>query len=125
MREDPRPEKDDSQKTFAGDNFIRQTGQVQGFGQLNLFSVQAYEGGQDVHLQATPSQAELAFQQFKQRKEALGKKGAQDVLAKYGNAAAPASDEMRALQATEAYVEYDAAGEGAAWAVWGWAGGRE
>ena len=49
-------------------------------------------------LQATPSQAELAFQQFKQRKQALEGVGKQDILAKYGNAAEKASDDVRALQ---------------------------
>ena len=60
--------------------------------------------------QAVPSQAELAFQQFRQRKKALEGASKQDILAKYGNAAAVATDDVKALQASEAYVEYDAAG---------------
>lgn len=42
---------------------------------------------------------------------ALAGRTKEDVLAKYGNAAEAPSDEVRALAASEAYVEYDAAGE--------------
>ncbi|KFM27565.1 Pre-mRNA-splicing factor SLU7 [Auxenochlorella protothecoides] len=110
MRQDPNPDKDPSQKTFAGDNFVRQSGAVAGFSSLNAFSVTAYERGQDVHLQATPSQAEAAFQQFRTRKEALGQSSKADMLAKYGNAAAPLTEDVAALRGSEAYVEYDASG---------------
>lgn len=61
-------------------------------------------------LQATPSQAELAFQDFKSRKEAVSGKTKEEILAKYGSAAASPTDDVRALQGSEAYVEYDAAG---------------
>jgi hypothetical protein len=57
-----------------------------------------------------PSQAELAFQQYQARKEALTHKTKADVLTRYGNAAEPADDSMRALAATESYAEYDASG---------------
>lgn len=110
MREDPNPDKDPSQKTFYGDNFVRQSGEVAGFKDLNVFAITTHERGQDVHMQAMPSQAELSFQQFKQRKKALEGAGKADILAKYGNAAAAPSDDVKALQATEAYAEYDAAG---------------
>ena len=98
MREDPQPNKDPAQKTFFGDNFVRQRGDVDGFGALNLYSITSYEKGQDVHLQATPSQAEMAFQQFKARKEALAANTKQDVVAKYGNAAEAPSEELLALK---------------------------
>lgn len=110
MREDPNPEKDPAQKTFAGDNFVRQSAAAQGFGQLNLFSVTAYERGQDVHMQATPSQAEVAFKEFQAKKKLLQSKTKNDVLAKYGNAAETPTEEVLALRGTEAYAEYDAAG---------------
>lgn len=109
MREDPNPEKDMSEKTFAGDNFVRQSGQA-GFQQLNLFSVTATEKGQDVHMQATPSQAEISFKAVQERKKMLQQDNRKHVLEKYGNAAADVSEETKALQGTEAYVEYDAHG---------------
>jgi pre-mRNA-processing factor SLU7 len=111
MREDPNPEKDPSEKTFAGDNFIRQTGGASdGFKTLNLFSVTAYEKGQDTHLQATPSQAEAAFKAFQMKKATLQGQTKSELLDKYGSAAEAPSEEMLALRGTEAYVEYDAAG---------------
>jgi pre-mRNA-processing factor SLU7 len=51
MREDPNPGKDPSQKTFYGDNFVRQSGEVGGFKDLNVFAITTHERGQDVHMQ--------------------------------------------------------------------------
>jgi pre-mRNA-processing factor SLU7 len=110
MRLDPNPDKDPAAKTFAGDNFVRTSGASEAFRSLNAFSVTAYERGQDVHLQATPSQAEVAFQTFKARKDVLTNRSKEDVLARYGDAAERPGEELRGLGATEAYVEYDAAG---------------
>ena len=53
-------------------------------------------------------QAEALFQQFKSKKEALQGKSAASVVAKYGNAAAPPSDEALLLGQSENYVEYNA-----------------
>lgn len=47
MREDPNPEKGE----YKGETFERGTGDVHGFGALNLFAVTAFEKGQDVHMQ--------------------------------------------------------------------------
>lgn len=110
MREDPNPRKDPSEKTFTGDNFVRQSGANKGFQDLNLFSVTAYEKGQDVHTLATPSQAEAAFQAFKAKKEALKSKTKENLAEKYGNAAEQQTEEVLALRGNEAYAEYDAAG---------------
>jgi len=111
MREDPNPEKDPSEKTFAGDNFIRQTGgHSDGFKTLNLFSITAYEKGQDTHLQATPSQAETAYKAFQLKKASLQGKTKSALLDKYGSAASAPTEDVLALRGTEAYVEYDAAG---------------
>ena len=110
MREDPNPEKDPSLKTFAGDNFVRQSGAKEGFQQLNLFSITAYEKGQDTHLQATPSQAEAAYKAFQAKKSSLQGQTKSGLLDTYGSAAQTATDDVLALKSTEAYVEYDAAG---------------
>ena len=110
MREDPNPEKDPSEKVFAGDNFVRQSGASQGFQQLNLFSVTATEKGQDVHMQAMPSQAEISYRAVQERKNALKSSSKKNIEDKYGNAAEALPDDIKALKATEAYVEYDASG---------------
>ena len=110
MREDPNPEKDASLKTFAGDNFVRSGGDATGFQHLNLFSVTAYERGQETHLQANPSQAELAYKTFQAKKAALQGQSKSALLETYGSAAATPTEEVLALRGTEAYVEYDASG---------------
>lgn len=110
MREDPNPEKDPSEKVFAGDNFVRQSGASQGFQQLNLFSVTATEKGQDVHMQAMPSQAEISYRAVQERKNALKSSSKKKIEDTYGNAAEAVPDDIKALKATEAYVEYDASG---------------
>ena len=84
--------------------------QVGGFTDLNVFAITTHERGQDVHMQAMPSQAELAFQQFKTRKAALEGASKQDVLARYGNAAAAPTDDVKALQVRAAHARQPAAG---------------
>lgn len=110
MREDPNPDKRPEEKTFAGDNFVRSSGAYDGFRQLNLFSVTAYEKGQDVHLQATPSQAEAAHRAFLAKKASLKGTAKSSILDKYGNAAEEPAPEVAAVQSSEAYAEYDATG---------------
>lgn len=63
MREDPTPWKAPGEKTFAGENFVRQTGDYQAWQALNLQSITAYEAGQDMHNVAEPSAAAILFQQ--------------------------------------------------------------
>ena len=110
MRQDPNPDRDPSQKTFAGDNFVRESGSVGAFKALNAFAVTAYERGQAAHLQATPSQAEAAFRRFKARRQEAGAGRRQDVRDRYGDAAEPLTEEVAALRGSEAYAEYDASG---------------
>lgn len=110
MREDPVPNKPMSEKTFAGDNFVRKNGDFEAWQALNLHSMQAYEKGQDVHLQALPSLAEALHKQFKQKKETLQKKTGEQVLEQYGNLARPPEEDALLLGQTEHYVEYDRMG---------------
>jgi pre-mRNA-processing factor SLU7 len=110
MREDPNPNKADTEKTFRGDNFIRTSGEVQTWQALNLHSMQAYDKGQEIHVQALPSLAEVMYKQFKEKKEGLNKKNTQEVLEKYGNEGKKPSEEVLLLGQTEAYVEYDRTG---------------
>ena len=48
MRQDPNPDKDPKEKTFAGDNFVRRSGDFDSFQALNLHAVQAGNRGQTV-----------------------------------------------------------------------------
>ncbi|KDD74786.1 pre-mRNA splicing Prp18-interacting factor, partial [Helicosporidium sp. ATCC 50920] len=110
MREDPNPQKDAADKAFAGDNFVRTSGQVRDFAQMHAFAVTAYDKGQDVHLQATPSQLEAAYAQFKARKASAQHASAAGLRAAYGDASARDAAQLRELSASEQYAEFDAAG---------------
>lgn len=47
------------------------SGQALEFKQLNIHAWEAYEKGQDIHMQAAPSQAELLYKNYKVIKEKL------------------------------------------------------
>ena len=84
---------------------------VQAWEALTLHSHEAVDRGQDMHMQAAPSQAEALMQSFKAKKAALDGKSKAAVLEAYGTAAAqPSEDEARLLAQTDTYVEYNAQG---------------
>ncbi|KAJ0829401.1 putative pre-mRNA-splicing factor SLU7 domain-containing protein [Helianthus annuus] len=111
MREDPLPDMDPNEKFYAGDNQNRISGQALEFKQLNIHAWEAFEKGNDVHMQAAPSQAELLYKNYKINKEKLKSKVKETVLEKYGNAASeePLPRELL-LGQSEREVEYDRAG---------------
>merc|ERR1712137_1468868 len=107
MRANPLPHKDPSQLEFAGDNFVRYTGEAQNFQQLQSFAIEANEKGQPVHMQAAPSQSELVRREFTKKKEILTKQQQQKILERYGgeeHLKAPSKSLL--LGQTESYVEY-------------------
>ncbi|XP_057829103.1 pre-mRNA-splicing factor SLU7 [Cryptomeria japonica] len=111
MREDPLPDSDPNEKFYGGDNQYRTTGQAQDFKQLNIHAWEAFEKGQDIHLQAAPSQAELLHQEFKIKKEKLKSQTKEDIMLKYGNAASEEKPPVELLMGqTENQIEYDRAG---------------
>eukprot|EP00873_Tetraselmis_striata_P001944 jgi/Tetstr1/422208/TSEL_013060.t1 len=110
MRADPLPNKDPTQRNFAGDNFVRKTGDYQGWEALNLHSHKAFDKGQDIHLQGVPSQAEVLYKSYKEKKTKLDTKNVVNIQEKYGNAAQDKPEEVFLLGQTEKYVEYDRAG---------------
>lgn len=80
--------------------------------QLQLFAWQAAARGNDVHLNANPTQGELLHYDFRQKKEELKDQMKGSILAKYGGAKYldSAPKELRQGQ-TENYVEYSRAGQ--------------
>lgn len=111
MREDPLPDSDPNEKFYGGDNQYRTSGQAMEFKQLNLHAWEAFEKGQDIHMQAAPSQAELLFKNFKVIKEKLKSQTKESIMEKYGNAAATESIPKELLLGqSEREVEYDRAG---------------
>ena len=111
MRENPTPNNDPSEQFYVGDNVTRKTGDTLGFERLNGHAFDAYQKGQEIHMQAAPSQAELLYKQFKEKKDKLTGVTKDKILEKYGNAAsADPAPEGLLLGQTEQYVEYDRAG---------------
>eukprot|EP00741_Cyanophora_paradoxa_P019865 tig00000217_g19173.t1 len=113
MRENPLPNSDPNEQLYQGDNFVRQTGDFAKFAGLMSFEMEAYDKGTDVHMTAMPSQAEMAYKEFKVKKEELKKKQREEILSKYGAATQEEEKLPRELllAQTEAYVEYSRDGK--------------
>jgi len=65
-----------------GGNQNRLSGQALEFKQLNLHAWEAFEKGQDIHMQAAPSQAELLYKSFKIKKEKLKSETKEKIMEK-------------------------------------------
>ncbi|XP_036404081.1 pre-mRNA-splicing factor SLU7 [Megalops cyprinoides] len=92
---------------YAGDNFVRYTGDTITMAQSQLFAWEAYDKGSDVHLQADPTKLELLHQSFKVKKEDFKDMQKESILEKYGGQEhldAPPRELL--LAQTEDYVEY-------------------
>ncbi|KAM7470119.1 hypothetical protein LguiA_008302 [Lonicera macranthoides] len=111
MHEDPHPDMDVNVKFCAGDNQNGVSGQALEFKQLNMHAWEAFQKGNDVHMQAAPSQAELLYKNFEVNKEKLKSQVKETIMEKYGNAAT--DDALPAellLGQSEREVEYDRTG---------------
>jgi pre-mRNA-processing factor SLU7 len=105
-------ELNESQARFAGDNFFRYSGEANDVQQLQLFAWQAAARGNDVHLNANPTQGELLHHEFKQKKEELKDTSKISILAKYGGAKYLQTAPTELLQGqSEDYVEYSRTGQ--------------
>ncbi|KAJ3791093.1 Pre-mRNA splicing Prp18-interacting factor-domain-containing protein [Lentinula aff. detonsa] len=112
MRDAPDKDVPAEDAKFAGENFFRSSGEAPAVQQLQLFAWQAAARGNDVHLNANPTQGELLHQEFKEKRQELKESTKGSILAKYGGEeylqAAPR--ELRQGQ-TEDYVEYTRTGQ--------------
>jgi pre-mRNA-processing factor SLU7 len=107
MRENPTPNARPDDQIFIGDNFIRNTGDSQGFNNMQNFAWEAYEKGQEIHPQGAPSQAALLHEQYKAKKETLKAKQQATLLQTYGGEEHINSIPKELIYAqTEQYVEY-------------------
>jgi pre-mRNA-processing factor SLU7 len=68
---------------------VRNSGDYTAWQALNLHSMQAFDKGSEVHVQALPSLAEVMYQQYRSKKEAMTSRSKDEVLAKYGNTGEP------------------------------------
>lgn len=109
MRENPYKNmgKDASEVKFAGDNFVRATGDATEFATKQVFAWNAHERGTDVHLQADPTKLELLAKEVEKRKEDFKTSAKDVILAKYGGEEhLEAPPKQLLLAQTENYVEY-------------------
>ncbi|XP_006002644.1 pre-mRNA-splicing factor SLU7 [Latimeria chalumnae] len=109
MRENPYANtgKNPDEVGYAGDNFVRYSGDTISMAQTQMFAWEAYEKGSEVHLQADPTKLELLHKSFKVKKEDFKQQQKESILEKYGGQEhlnAPVRELL--LAQTEDYVEY-------------------
>eukprot|EP01064_Diplonema_japonicum_P020849 TRINITY_DN30422_c0_g1_i1.p1 TRINITY_DN30422_c0_g1~~TRINITY_DN30422_c0_g1_i1.p1 ORF type:complete len:562 (+),score=172.81 TRINITY_DN30422_c0_g1_i1:64-1749(+) len=112
QRANPYPDKNPDEVDYAGDNWVRSTGDAQTVDKLQVFCWDTTRKLQDkgtskyVNMQANPTQAEKAFKADLNNKENLKSERENELLKRYGGAehlkALP--DELRV--ASEGYTEY-------------------
>ncbi|KAJ3143146.1 mRNA splicing protein [Physocladia obscura] len=113
MRDNPNKDKDPKDLQYAGDNFVRWTGDAPKMAQLQLFAWQKAGNSQEsVHLQANPTMGEILFKEHQKTKEVIAEVKKDSVLARYGgeeHLQAPPKELL--LAQTEHYVEYSQTGK--------------
>ena len=67
---------------YAGENFVRYTGEVSHIAERQMFAWDASGKGVDVHLQADPTKAELLHKNFEAKKEQFQETQKQSILEK-------------------------------------------
>ncbi|KAJ1997407.1 mRNA splicing protein, partial [Coemansia thaxteri] len=112
MRENPYAGKEAGQLAYAGDNFIRYSGEAIDVAKREVFAWEAGERGNDsAHFQANPTQTALMYSEFKQKKDSLADSRKQAILSKYGGEEHLQAPPRELLQQTEHYVEYSRTGK--------------
>eukprot|EP00004_Rigifila_ramosa_P027029 TRINITY_DN8621_c0_g1_i2.p1 TRINITY_DN8621_c0_g1~~TRINITY_DN8621_c0_g1_i2.p1 ORF type:complete len:534 (-),score=134.01 TRINITY_DN8621_c0_g1_i2:57-1565(-) len=112
MRANPNPSADPDGQKYAGDNFVRYTGEVQNFNEIRSFVWDAQERQGDIHLEAAPSLAEKTFRTVRSQTQTVQERQRSEILAKYGG-----EEHLQQLPPelifaqTEQYVEYNRAGK--------------
>uniref|UniRef100_T1J8Q9 Pre-mRNA-splicing factor SLU7 n=1 Tax=Strigamia maritima TaxID=126957 RepID=T1J8Q9_STRMM len=97
---------------YAGDNFVRYSGDTRKHATAQLFAWEAYEKGVDVHLLAEPTKLELLNQEFEKRKVQFKDTVRGSILDKYGGAEhLDMPDKELLLAQSEQYTEYSRHGK--------------
>lgn len=82
MRDNPNPSA--SESDYAGENFVRFTGDTQRHAVAQMFAWEAHERGVDVHLLAEPTKLQMLQQEYQLKKEQFKSQVKESVLEKYG-----------------------------------------
>lgn len=97
---------------YAGENFVRFSGDTTKHAKAQLFAWEAYEKGVDVHLLAEPTKLELLQQEYDKKKDQFKSQVQRDVLERYGGEEhLHAPPKSLLLAQTEDYIEYSRLGK--------------
>eukprot|EP01135_Chromosphaera_perkinsii_P000097 Nk52_evm48s24 gene=Nk52_evmTU48s24 len=100
---------DPTKSTYAGDNFVRHSGDTVEFAKTQMFAWEASSKGTDLNILAEPTAVELHRKNVEEKKSAIETGEKEAILAKYGGQEyiqnAPPKELL--LAQTEHYVEYD------------------
>jgi pre-mRNA-processing factor SLU7 len=97
---------------YAGENFVRFSGDTQKHAVAQLFAWEAYEKGVDVHLLAEPTKLEMLQKEYDKKKDQFKSQVQDSILKRYGGEEhLQAPPESQLLAQTEGYVEYSRYGK--------------
>ena len=92
---------------YAGDNFVRWSGEASDTIKKQMFAWEAYSKGTDVNVQADPTKLELLHREYQKKKDAYKEKAKGSILEKYGGQEHLDAPPMEFLLGqNEEYVEY-------------------
>ncbi|KIM69189.1 hypothetical protein SCLCIDRAFT_103488 [Scleroderma citrinum Foug A] len=112
MRDAPIKNVPPEEAKFAGENFFRYTGEAPEVQHLQLFAWQASQRGNDIHLNAAPTQGQLLHEDYQEKKEKMRDVNKVSVLAKYGGEQYLERAPREVLDGhSENYVEYSRTGQ--------------
>ena len=107
MRADPLPDQNPEDAVFAGDNFIRHSGDAVELARTQVLCWDMQARGESIDLISNPSQMALMKKVFTEKKSILEETKKKALLAKYGGEEhLKPVDPRLALGQSEAYVEY-------------------
>ena len=114
MRDNPYKDtgRDPDQVDYAGENFVRYSGDTAKHGEAQLFAWEAQNAGVDVHLLAEPTKAEKLKFEYVGKKEEVKSTIQESILERYGGKEhLEAPPKTLLLAQTEHYVEYSRSGK--------------
>ncbi|KAI0785662.1 pre-mRNA-splicing factor SLU7 [Abortiporus biennis] len=112
MRDNPVKNVPPEEAIFAGDNFLRYSGEAPEVQKLQLFAWNAAARGNEVHMNANPTEGQLLHKQYEKKKDELKDATKVSILAKYGGEEYLEKAPKELLQGqTEEYVEFSRTGQ--------------
>ena len=113
MRKNPYEGKKEDEVEYAGDNFVRISGDTVNHAQSQMFAWDAGRKGLEVHALAEPTKLEALKKEYVQKKDTLKDEAKNQILEKYGGEEHMNNAPPRELifAQSEHYVEYSRTGE--------------